>query len=357
MKTVCVSTFCEWSSYGSVMQAIGLKKTLEALGLESFIVRDVPAPLAHRDFPFVFSKNPKVLLKNLIDLPFRPAKKRLHENSVRFINEHVDIKYYNDYEALRTNVPRADHYLAGSDQIWHPALCKPAFFLDFLPPERKRLSYAASMGVTEIPAEKKETFRNLVQRFTTLSAREREVVDVLESLVERDVNQHIDPTFLLDSDRWRMLMGEYPIQKPYILVYALYWDRKLNKKLKALRRQTGYDIVALCQSGYSSAWANKKIYDADPGQFLYLIDHAQAVVSSSFHGVALALNLNKKVAAVINPSAPSRLSTLLETLQVPQCDISHVMDFDLSAYDGINERIVRERNRSITYLKEILNDE
>ena len=46
VKTVCVSTYCEWSSYGSVLQAIGLKKCLETLGMESFVIRDNPAPLA-----------------------------------------------------------------------------------------------------------------------------------------------------------------------------------------------------------------------------------------------------------------------------------------------------------------------
>ena len=334
-----------------------MKNGLNGLGFDSFVVRDIPAPPARRDFPLSFSKNPKKLLKSIVNLYHRPAKRRQYENSVRFIKEHVDVRYYNDYEALRTNVPRADYFLAGSDQIWHPALCKPAFFLDFLPPECRRLSYAASMGTTDIPPEKRDAFAGLVGKFDRLSVREREMLDVVGPFVEREMNVHIDPTFLADGASWRAIAREYPVRKPYILVYAIYWDRKLNRQLKALRSKTGCEIVALCPTGNTSVWANRRVCDADPAQFLYLIDHAQAVVSSSFHGVALALNLNKKVAAVINPKAPSRLSSLLETLQVPRHSISNVMEFDPAAYAGINERIARERERGVTYLKEILNDE
>jgi len=356
MKTICVSTYCEWSSYGSVLQAIGLKKKLEELGFASFIIRDNPAPPAQRDFPLVISKNPKVLARNLLNLRYRAARRRQYENCVRFINERVDIRYYNDYGALKNDPPQADGFLAGSDQIWHPALCNQTFFLDFLSPEHRRLSYAASMGTTVIPEGKKDKFGGLVRSFDTLSVREKEMLDVIEPLVEGEVNVHIDPTFLVGADGWRDLAREYPIRKPYILVYAIYWNKDLNRQLRQLRRKTGCEIVALCPKGSTSVWANRRICDADPAQFLYLIDHAQAVVSSSFHGVALALNLNKKVAAVINPKAPSRLSSLLDTLQVPRYAIADVMDFDLAAYAGINDGIARERERGSSYLKEILND-
>lgn len=357
MKKVCISTYCEWSSYGSVLQAMGLKQCLQELGFESFIVRDAPAPLAKRDFPLAISKNPKKLIKDILNLYYRPARRRQYERCVQFIKNHIDIRYYNDDRALNGNVPQAEHFLAGSDQIWHPKLCKPAFFLDFVPQGQRRLSYAASMGTTDIPAEKRDEFARLIRGFDALSARETEMADVIGSFTEKDINVHIDPTFLADGESWRKLACEYPVGKPYILVYGIYWDRKLNRQLKLLGRKTGCAIVSLSPTGRTNVWGNRRVCDADPAQFLGLIDHAQAVVSSSFHGVALALNLNKKVAAVISPKAPSRLSSLLESLQVPRCEIADVMEFDLAAYAGINERIARERARSVTYLKEILNDE
>ena len=354
MKKVCLSTYCEWSSYGSIMQAIGLKKTLQDLGCESFIVRDVPAPLAQRDFPLAFSNNPKTVLKNMIDFLGRKHKRALYEKTVCFINENVDIQYFNDYEALKKHIPKADYYIAGSDQIWHPSLCKPSFFLDFLGEDKKRLSYAASMGATQVPSEKEEVFQSLVSKFDTISVREEEMIPALKKYIEKPVRVHIDPTFLVSAQEWRKLETEYYIKKPYILVYAIYWNSALNKELKQLHKETGYEIIGLCPAGISKLWANKKIQDADPGQFLYLIDHAEAVVSSSFHGVAFSLIFNKKLAPIINPAAPSRINTLLEALAVKRETIADIMKFDLTKYGEINERILNQKDRSISFLKEIL---
>lgn len=354
MKEICVSTYCEWSSYGSVLQAMAFKNTLLDLGYDSFIVRDAPAPVSQKSFPFVFKKNPKALIKQLLNIRLKKKREALYEKSVEFINNNVDIKYYNDYKALDKHFPKADYYIAGSDQIWHPALCKQSFFLDFLPEGYKRLSYAASMGVTDIPKNKEEAFSSLILKFDTLSIRENEMEAVICKYTDKPISRHIDPTFLLPSDSWRSISREYLVKKPYVLVFAIYWDKQLNNELKKLHKKTGCGIVAVCPSGCSRVWATNKIYDADPGQFLYLIDHAEAVVSSSFHGVALSLNFNKKIAAVINPESPSRLTSLLDIFDLKTPAIADVMDFDLSLYESVNKKIEAEKQKSIQYLKEVL---
>lgn len=354
MKRVCISTYCEWSSYGSVMQALGLKKCLSDLKYDSFIIRDVPAPLSNKTFPCPVSLNPKTMLKGFLSRNARKQRSFLYANSVKFIREHLDIQYFNDYNALCKCVPSADFYLAGSDQIWHPSLCKRAFFLDFLPTEQKRLSYAASMGITRLPEDKKELFAEMISKFDSISVREEEMTEVLAPYTEKKIARHIDPTFLVDAEYWGKLATKYPIEKPYILLYAIYWDKQYDSELRKLHKQTGYDIVALCPGGRSTIWSNKKIYDADPGQFLYLIQNAEAVISSSFHGVALAINFNKKVAAVVNPESSSRICTLLNVLGVDSVSIIDVMKFDESQYEQINHRIEEERTRSIRYLKEVL---
>lgn len=354
MKTVCISTYCEWSSYGSVLQAMGFKQALQEIGIGSFIVKDSPAPVAQKHFPFRVSANPKVLFNEIRSTCALRKKDILYKNSVEFIHRYVDIRYYNDFETLCKNIPHADYYMAGSDQIWHPNLCKKAFFLDFLPSDKKRFSYAASMGIENIPKEKEPSFHKLISKMDTISVREADAAETIRQYTDKPICRHIDPTFLVDQTFWRQFSKEYPIKNPYILVYAIYWDVKYNKELKELHKKTGYDIVALCPGGRTKVWANIKIYDADPGQFLYLIDHAQAIISSSFHGVALAINFNKKIAAIINPKAPSRLTTLLNILEIKERSIAEVMQFDLSEYAQINQKIELEKQASMQYLTEVL---
>ena len=353
MKKICISTYCEWSSYGSIMQSIGLKEALSRIGCESFVVKDRVAPLPSIKTPIQIGKNPKQIIKNLYNNSIRKKTDKRYEGSVKFIKENVDVVYYNDYETLQKNPPKADYYIAGSDQIFHPDLCKPLFFLDFLKDNKKRLTYAASMGKTVISQSKEDAFSKLVKELDVISVREKEMVDVLGKYTDKEVSVHIDPTFLSSADQWRKYQRVYNIKKPYILVYAIYWDKKLNKELKELRKKTGYDIVTI-GTGFSVVYANKKIFDADPGQFLWLIDNAEAVITSSFHGVAFSLIFNKKLSAVVNPALPSRISDLLDLLAVDKYKILDVMNFDLEKYKEINKNVENEKSRSITYLKEIL---
>ena len=354
MKNICISTYCEWSSYGSVCQALALKQALLELGFNSFIIRDSPAPSNFNNLGFKFSKSPRVLARNTINSFYRKKNETRYKNSVKFIKENVDIIYYNDYEVLKKNPPKADFYIAGSDQIWHPALCKQSFFLDFLNFGQKRISYAASMGITDISQKNRGRFAELVNKMDSISVREEQMIPIIKQFTNKTIHRHIDPTFLVGSEYWRSLARDYPINKPYILVYAINWNRGFNKELKKLHKKTKLDIVALCPGGISSVWANKKIYDADPAQFLWLIDNAEAVVASSFHGVAISLNLNKKICAIVSSESPSRVSTLLNVLGVQKLKISDVMQFDLSHYIAINKKIADEKNAALEYLKEVL---
>lgn len=355
MKKACIVTYCEWSSYGSVMQSIGLKKALNSIDCQSFIVKDTPAPATNIKTGLAFSKKPKRLFINICNNVLRKKTDARYIKSVEFINENVDVVYYNDYEVLQKNPPVADVYIAGSDQIWHPNLCKPLFFLNFLKNGEKRCSYAASMGETRIKLEKEQEFAAYISKFNSFSVRENEMLPIVRKYTDKDISVHVDPTFLIDADQWRELEEEYVLKKPYILVYAIYWDDKLNKELKKLHKKSGYDVVALC-TGFSKVWANKKIYDASPGQFIWLIDHAEAVVSSSFHGVAFALNFNKKLSAVVNPESPSRINSILSKFNANSKMISDVCDFDLNCYSVVNERMNIERLLALEYLKEIINE-
>ncbi|MBR5569910.1 MAG: polysaccharide pyruvyl transferase family protein [Oscillospiraceae bacterium] len=353
MKKACISTYCNWNSYGSILQALGLKLTLRQLGIESFVVEDTPAPCTTKIFPLAVGRNPKMIIRNFVHNRKRDQKRKHYENTVRFINENLDIEYYNDYESVKKSPPVADYYIAGSDQIWHPELCKPLFFLDFLSQRHQRLSYAASMGVTDVPPEREEIFARMISQFTTHSVRENEVKTVVEKYTTNNVQTHIDPTFLQSADTWRQYGRPYPVTKPYILVYAIYWDKALNQKLKELHKKTGFDIIAL-GIGFPVVWSTKWILDADPAQFLWLIDHAEAVVSSSFHGIAFSLIFNKKLSAVINPQSPSRVDNILSLLDYKNVAVDDVLSQNTSQYTIINQCVAEQKQKSLQYLKEIL---
>ncbi len=245
-------------------------------------------------------------------------------------------------------------FLAGSDQIFHPALCNPVFFLDFVPAGAKRISYAASMGSLDVSADKEKEFARLLNNFDYLSFREKDAAELAKKYTNKEIQVHIDPTFLMSVKDWRAVEKEYPIKGKYILFYPIYWDKSLNAKLKDLHKKTGLPIVMI--SDALGIYHQKAVRDAGVDQFLWLIDHAEYVVTSSFHGAALAINFNKNVSMVVNPKLPSRLNNLAETLDFPIIPIEQIDSIEID-YERINNNIAREKERSMAYLKKVLCDE
>lgn len=354
MKQIYTVTPCIWNSYGSILQALGLQKTLEALGYGDSIIKCEKFPDDKLKWTIPKAATLKRQIVNFHKAIIYKQLNRRYQNTNQFLEENLQITYCGSYESLRKSPPKAAAYIAGSDQIWNPQNMRPFFYLDFAEPGARRIAYAASMGVLEMPEEKAEQFRQYVSRFDSVSVRERDNVPIVQKCTDQPVLVHIDPVFLLGKEEWRSYERCYPdLPAPYILVFAIYWDKRLNKQLKQLHADTGLDIV-LVSGGLQQVYANRRIYDADPGQFLWLIDHAEAVVSSSFHGAAMSVLFNKRLSAVINPSAPSRISCLLETLGVNNLPVPELSSDKKQDYTAVNARIQEEQRRSEAYLREAL---
>jgi len=352
MKTAAVSTFCEWTSFGSVLQAIGLQDTLHTMGVTGTVVR-VQADFDCGPVKQRLEISPSGLIKACDRFIHADAEKRAYLKNTKFIQEHVRVQTYSSDQALMRNPPDADVYIAGSDQIWYHAVKRDDFFLNYKPENKPGITYAASMGSVVVPEEKRKWYREHLKRFDSISVREEDMVSELEQLTDKPVQVHIDPTFLKSAEEWRKLQKPRKVKEPYILVYPLYWDSRLNDQLKQLKRQTGYEIISI-HSGLRNIYADRVIRDADAGEFLWLVDHAQCVVTSSFHGVAFSTIFNKKYSAVINPAAPSRIENILNVLGIKTPDITGcISEFDAD-YAAVNRRIQKEKTRSLSYLRGVI---
>lgn len=352
MKKVCIASFCEWSSFGSVLQALALQRAIGEMGCDVFTVRPGHRPPPQWKWSASGGTNVK---KWIMDLHGWLIRRRLGDGYRRcnaFIEKNVDLVHYR--EALSGGgVPAADVYIAGSDQVWNPLRIRPEFFLDFAPEGKKRFSYAASMGVTEIPARSRDVFTDLIRKFDTVSVREDDNAPVVGQFTDVPARVDIDPVFLMGQEEWARYASPYPVDRPYVLVYALYWDKSLNAQLRRLHRETGMDIIAV--SGHlQRVYATKRIYDADAGQFLWLIRHAEAVVSSSFHGIALSVIFNKKLTVVNNPQAPSRVACLTRRLKVEGMSIAELAGPCKIDYDTVNARIAEAAGAGRAYLREVV---
>lgn len=355
MKKILISTYCHWTSFGSMLQSLGLQKVIDHIGAEP------------KTITFLTEEKVPAIKKAKLRLNIETANyfyKMIHKKSLeagrmrclRFMDDNIHGVKVSERDNLSQELPSADVYIAGSDQIWHPVLCREDFFLNHAPEGKKRISYAASMGVLSIPEQNEKKFAKLLQNFDAFSVREAEMLPIIRKYTEKPVLQHIDPTFLISATEWRHYESAYGIRQPYILVYALYWDRSLNKQLKELKKKTGYQIVSI-QHSLRPIYANSVIMDAGPGEFLWLVDHAEAVVTSSFHGTAFSIIFNKRFYPVVNPNASSRIQSLLKTLGVHTPSSMEELLDDSPNYETVNSNIELEKRRSMTYLRNEINAE
>ena len=356
MKTIFISTYCHWTSFGSMLQSLGLQRALKDINADGKTITFSE----EEDIPVIKKAN-FGLNRSTINYLYQILNKERLECGQRrcfkFMVDNIQRVCISDRDNIHSELPIADIYIAGSDQIWHPALNRDDFFLCYAPKNKKKISYAASMGIIDIPQQKQERFNLLLQNIDSYSVREEEMVSVIKKYTDKPVYQHIDPTFLVDATSWRKYEKSYNINKPYILVYALYWDRSFNKQLKDLHKKTEYQIISI-QNTIRPIYSNKTIMDIGPAEFLWLIDHAEAIVTSSFHGTAFSIIFNKRFYPVVNPSAPSRINSLLRTLKVAiPSTLEKIMDYNTN-YDFVNLNIKKEKNRGLEYLRsEIYNEE
>lgn len=355
-KIVGITTFCSWTSYGSILQAFALKMILNQMGNDSYVLIDRPVTLPEAKCHVFYNKGPKQFVVSFLNsLKKKEIIKQYNKNN-NFIKKYIKIIYYNNYEELAMNYLKADYYLAGSDQVFNPVNPRPGLFLDYVDDKSKNLTYACSMGKTQINPNVQERFSKYINNFKIISVREEDNIKVLKEWNPEAIYLcHIDPTFLISKDEWRALEVPYQIEERYVLVYPLYWDKKNNKYLKRLHKK-GFKIVGIFGSLNHDVYCNKALYDVGVQEFLWLVDHADAVITSSFHGLAFSTIFEKKVSVVINPDMSSRLNHLMNLLGIENCLIEQVIDSHQD-YELINSRIGREQERSLAYLKEILHEE
>lgn len=236
---------------------------------------------------------------------------------LRFYNKYIAPirgNIYINIDALRSDPPQADTYIAGSDQIWNTAFKNgkdPAFYLDFGSPETKRISYAASFATESIATGYEDFVKKELGNFDAISVREASGIKILKSL---GYNGTVvaDPVFLVDKSFWDKMDGSVEIpSNPYLVVYDFENSAELKAVAKRIARLKGYKIVSV--SPITLSYANYNYRFKGPDAFVSLIRHAECVVSNSFHGSAFAL-IFKKDFFVVNRAdgLNKRMSDLLE---------------------------------------------
>lgn len=199
-------------NYGGVLQCWALKRALEKMGHDVVIVDR-----------WLDRRNAN-LLQELAFFAWR-ARLRLFWGTmfgrgsfgrflrtlrtIRFVrNLGLSQEHFVNWSDLKNDTlkTKMDVLVVGSDQVWH---CgdwgDPRAYLLEGAPKLRAISYAASFGLTQLPEDWVDVFKRGLPRFSAISCREREGVDICRRL-GFDAEWVVDPTLLLDRSDWNHLL-------------------------------------------------------------------------------------------------------------------------------------------------------
>lgn len=229
----------------------------------------------------------------------RRSSLRITDESVaqisRFNYSYLNTEYYTK-AALKKLSRREDYiaFLSGSDQVWNVSRINlyDLYFLRFAPKD-KRYSWAASFGGNVIAPYNKGRYARYIKDYKAISVREPSAVELVNNLTGRDAVSLADPVVLLSSDKWRELYTKYTNNIENKEKYILYFfldkpSETARNSAEQLSKQTGIKLVTF---GYRQQGINH--IDGGPWEFLSMIDHAEYVVTDSFHVTLLAMLFHK----------------------------------------------------------------
>lgn len=355
MKKASIITVHVGANFGSNLQAIATCKLIERFDITPQIINYIPYRVTWKGF---FDCTGILnFIRRLYSAPNKWLNDKIYNS---YLAKHVKVsKAIYPWNSFLEMCPHADYYVTGSDQVWNSkyngGIDERYFWKGFV---GKKISYAASMGNERLTEEERLSFANLLKDYFAISVREKSAQNALEEIGIKSAHV-LDPTIMLDKDKWKNYATEKIIKDPYLLVYLPYNTVDVNLTYRTIRKiakKKNLKVVSFSWHYWADKLADKTIKYANPGDFLSLMIHADYVVTNSFHGTAFSINLNKQFSVYLPSSFSTRLLSLLKLCNIENRllneEITDAQIEEIIDYDKINSILEEERAKSFDFLKE-----
>lgn len=353
-----ILTFHTVINYGGVLQAYALQTVLSGLCGRPVDIIDYHNRVfawQYKPFSWRMLRHPKSLPQKISLIP---VKKKRNEKFADFSR-----KYFSLYgnKIKKKDIAKAaadfDVLITGSDQVWNPGCTGKDFtyFLEFDCRARK-YSYAASFAVQELDERYTERVRRCLEKFSGISVREEAGAKIVKQLLNQEVPVLPDPTLLLPADRWRKLESKVDgLPDKYLLVIQM--GGEAEALIGHAKKYDSHMPVVFVNLSNRPIPGVINIRDASPGEWLYLIDHAEGVISNSFHGCVFSVLFHKEFFYELSrkKNSNSRLVQLARTLGLDDRNVENISRGETRQidYDKVDRSLAAQREKGMGYLKNI----
>ncbi len=381
MKSVGIITICKCNNYGAELQAFATQKKLEIMGYRSEIIdykyyktwdfhdTEMSKPLLSMRFKvFLIYVIKYRIINAILELVMSIFIRSIRNRNIRFKKFHLNntkfSRTFNSMDDLYKHTPIYDVYVTGSDQVWNPNASSSIepYFLTFAPKCKRKVSYASSFGISEIPYSLRAKYKNWLCEYDALSVREKNGSILIKELLGIEATWVLDPTLLLDKNQWMLVAKKIPnVPKHYVLIYQLSKSQAIVKLAKRIGREKNIPVICIAKHAIMLGKSDgiKNIYDAGPAEFLSLIEGADYVITNSFHGTAFAINFCVPFYTIISfhNKNNSRMESLLELVGLKSRMIEDTVDTYSFNYDvsfdvkDVKQRLYAAIRQSEDFLK------
>ena len=358
MNTITVTTLRS-INYGGVIQAFALNNYLLGRNIDNSLLDYCKLENPYKIIPLKFSKASLIAaVQNVCYLLNHSKTERLFLRFDSFIREHIKTtQCYSNYREILERYPSADLYITGSDQVFG---VRGEFdnirMLRFLPHGIPCVSYAASLGEYDWNEDEKNEFNRRLGRFSRISVREQYAADYIRDNVGFEAEVNIDPVFLIDKECYMGISNASRIpNEKYILCYSLVSNDNFQILMDEVKAMTGYSTVCVHTLPMKRLKADHYVFDAGPSEFLSLIENAEFVITTSFHGTALSIIYEKPFYTLIRNYKSQRITELLERFGMSN-RIYKGQDIDLNVDFSHSKSVIeQERKKTDNYFNSVLN--
>lgn len=363
MKKLSILTFFkDEENYGAVLQALAMSHVLSRLGFDTEIV-------------LFSSKRSKPSFLRIIRsvvwsvargvLGARTRRKRTFAFEKKYAKLSVEIE---TVEGLHRYLKTRDICIVGSDQVWNPQLFEEGqnpFLLDGLEGVKK-VSYAASFGISELSTKQSLYYGPALSHFFSVSVREDSGAQILRKM-GLNAPVVLDPTLLLRSDDWnnKESRGRLRFKGAYLLCYVMPGKSEvptLYRVAESVARERGLQVIFLGDREYVRFFGKKIDTTAGPAEFLKYFHNAEFVVTNSFHGTCFAVNYEKEFISVLGKEREffgqnrnSRIVSILKKLglshRVVYSDNKNRGEVSQINWGEVRKILDRERKLSLEFIE------
>lgn len=252
-----------------------------------------------------------------------------------------------------------DYYVCGSDQIWNPNFAGNDCYFAKFADKKKRISYAASFGISELPEEVTERYRENLDDIKYISVRERAGAQIVNQLIGKETQIVIDPTLMLEAKEWHEVSEKpkFDIQNKYILAYFLGdFSGKTAEYVNKISKENDLEIILLHMENENDYW-----HYTGPSEFIWLIENASLVCTDSFHASVFSILMDSPFIVFRreyeNNDMHSRIESLLEMFKLTDRFSENIYEGDelKKEYQHTKEILRYEREKATKFLTEALN--